>query len=357
MRDPERRYPPTRRKRREARGRGQVAKSVELNSVIILFAIIFMFYFTGVSIFDRLARIVQHSFGLIAEKEVSLPNVTENLLTLLWEGGKIILPIMILAVCIAVLSNVAQFGLIFSGQPLIPSLDRINPIKGFQQRIFSKRALFELAKSILKVVIIGYVAYITIKGTFYRSPDMFATMDMGIFVYIAYIAKIVFQLFLRACLVLLILAFLDYFYQRWEHEQNLLMTLREIREDLRSEEGDPLIRQRIRNLQRAAARQRMMARVEEADIVITNPTSLAVALKYDADTMNAPTVIAKGERLVAQKIREVAEENKIPIVENPTLAQALYRSVEIDDEIPEHLYEAVVEVLAYVYRLSGNQAA
>jgi flagellar biosynthetic protein FlhB len=209
----------------------------------------------------------------------------------------------------------------------------------------------ELCKSILKIVIVGLVGYMTLKS---QAQHIFAFLDMESIEIFRQVCGMVYTLFFRICLVLLVLALLDLLYQRWDHERDLKMTRQELKDELKRTEGDPLIRQRIRTVQRQLAHQRMMAEVPKADVVITNPTELAIAVRYDTEERNAPYVVAKGARLVAQRIRELAQEHNIPIVENKPLAQLLFKSVEVGREIPATFYRAVAEILAYVYRLKGK---
>ncbi len=349
MRDPERRYQPTRRRRQEARRRGQVTRSTELNSVLILLVVLLLMTFMGSSIYRGLSIILRDAFIRVAQAShmSNLPDVAG----LAWEGSKLILPIMLVAFVVAILSNVLQIGIVFTAYPLQPRFDKINPVSGFQ-RIFSVRSLFELGKSLGKIAIISGVSYLVIRG---RLERLAFAMDMAHGEFLRFIAHTVARLFLWTCVTLIALALMDYFYQRREHERGLLMTFRELLDDLRQEEGDPHVRARIRSLRQSITRQRMMAQVEEADVVIINPVHLAVALKYDTESMQAPCVAAKGARKLADTIREIAQKHRIPIVENPPLAQILYKTVEVDQEVPERLYEAIVEVFVYIHRLAQRR--
>jgi len=227
----------------------------------------------------------------------------------------------------------------------------LDPIKGFT-RIFSKETMVELVKNIFKVVIVGYVTYLTVKG---ELNQVVPIMDMEVWSILSYIGEICFKIILRTSWVLIVLALLDYSFQRWNFLQEAKMTKQEVKDEFKQREGDPLVRSRIRQVQREMARRRMMEAVPKADVVITNPVHLAVAVEYNTKQMMAPKVTAKGSRLIAERIKEVARECQIPIIEDKPLAQALFGSVEIGQEIPVVFYKAVAEILAYVYRLKNKR--
>jgi flagellar biosynthetic protein FlhB len=241
-------------------------------------------------------------------------------------------------------------GFLYAPTGLQPDLSKIDPIKGFK-RLFSVNSLFELIKSILKMVIIGFVPYVIIKN---EMQNFFMLSQYTVFQTMIYMGKIVFRILFSTGLVLLVLAVFDYAYQRWEYEKGLRMTKQEIKDEFKNTEGDPAIKGRIKRLQREMARKRMMAAVPKADVVVTNPTHLAVALKYDQNIDFAPRVVAKGAGYLAEKIKKIATENDLPLVENKSLAQVLYKMVNVGDLIPENLYRSVAEVLAYVYNLKNR---
>jgi len=218
------------------------------------------------------------------------------------------------------------------------------------KRLVSLKALVELAKSIVKILIIGSVAYLLVKSDMQDFPAL-SHQEVGQI--LVFIARVSLKVCFFVCLAMVILAVLDFLYQRWQHDEDLKMTKQEVRDEQKQTFGDPQVKARIRSVQLEMAKRRMMEAVPEADVVITNPTHLAIALKFDAEEMIAPRVLAKGAGYVAQRIREIAEENQIPIVEEKPLAQALYKMVELGEYIPAELYRAVAEVLAYVYRLKG----
>jgi flagellar biosynthetic protein FlhB len=218
------------------------------------------------------------------------------------------------------------------------------------KRFVSLKSLVELGKSIIKILFIGGIAYLILKSDLEEFPNLIQ-QEVGQIV--VFIARVSLKLFFLVSLAMIVLAVLDYIYQRWQYEQDLKMTKQEVKDEFKQSQGDPKVKARIRGVQLEMARRRMMEAVPEADVVITNPTHLAIALKFDSREMIAPRVVAKGAGFVAQRIREIAEENRIPLVEEKPLAQALYKMVEIGDYIPAELYRAVAEVLAYVYRLKG----
>ncbi|MCK4788040.1 MAG: EscU/YscU/HrcU family type III secretion system export apparatus switch protein, partial [Desulfobacteraceae bacterium] len=262
----------------------------------------------------------------------------------------IVAPVMAAGVIVAALSNFLQVGVMFTLEPVIPKFSKISPLKGLG-RLFSKQSFMELFKSVAKLAIVGVIAYWTVKGEMDRFLDL---GGMGVAAIALYILKVILKIFLRVCVVMVFLAVLDYAFQKWQFEQQLKMTKHEVKEEFKRSEGDPLIKSRIRRIQLEMARRRMMQEVPKADVVVTNPVRLALAIRYDRAVMNAPEVVAKGSELVAERIKALAKKHDIPIVENKGLAQDLYRMVEIGSEIPSALFQAVAEVLAYVYRLKGK---
>ena len=353
MADPEKIYPATPHKRNESREKGQVAKSNELTTTLALIAVLGFFFVAGYDTWHHLTNIMYGAFSAIGGQL----NAGKTILIFLGLTGvafKIIAPVLIVAVLVGILGNIFQIGLIFSSQPLMPQLSRINPISGFQ-RILSMRGLFEAVKSIFKIGLIGYIVYVTIMSSL---VDVFSLVDADksniAALFVSTVGRIGFQVFLRAALALLFLSIFDLLYQRWQHEQDIRMTREEIREEMKRTEGDPEIRRRIRRVQRELSQARMMKAIPDADAVITNPVHLAVAIKYDYEVMDSPYVVAKGERKIARQIREIAEEHGVPIVENPPLAQALYKNVEVGEAIPMEFYQAIAEVLAYVHELTNR---
>jgi flagellar biosynthetic protein FlhB len=346
----ERTEEPTQKRREDVRKKGQVARSAELSSAVLLFACFLGLYFLSAWIYSQLAGVSISHFRNLASIQINLGNIQNYFADWLWALGRVLAPLLLVLIVVGVLVNVAQVGVVFSGEPLVPKLNRIGFTAGFS-RLFSKKSLFNLAKDSIKVLIIGYIAYVTIDS---ELKNFVTLSDQDIRQTLILAGKITFKVGLRTALALLVLAVLDYAFQRWEFEKGLKMTRQEIKEEYRELEGDPLIKARVKRVQREMSKKRMLKEVPKADVVVTNPTEIAVALKYDSEKMFAPKVIVKGERLIAQKIKEIATKHNIPIVENKPLAQTLFKTVEIGMEIPANLYKAVAEVLAYVYKLKGK---
>ena len=261
--------------------------------------------------------------------------------------AEICIPIMGVALVAGCVASLAQTGFLFVPDLVMPKLDRINPLEGLK-RIFSRRALVELLKAVAKLGIVGYIAYATIKANLYIFPRL---MDMAVPTSIATLANLGGTIVFRVGAFLLVLAVADYIFQYTEHMKSLRMTKQELKEEMREHEGDPQIKGRMRQRRRQFIMRRMMQQVPKADVVITNPTHFAVALKYELHKDTAPVLLAKGADEIALRIRQIAEEHNIIIYEDPPLAQTLYKTVEIGQVIPENLYEAVANVLAFVYRL------
>jgi flagellar biosynthetic protein FlhB len=336
----------TPRRREEARRKGQVFKSTDLNAAIIMVAGSAAVYLTYPCIIQSLQDFTSLYLLERAHEEFTIQYIYGLLLEVLFILAKIGLPIMAACFVAALLITYLQVGFVFSGEPLTPKLERLNPVQGFQ-RIFSKRALVELVKSLLKVAVTGWIVYTVIRKYYYVFPRF---VDMELIATLQALGQIIFEMAMKVGVVFVIIGVLDYLYQWFEHEKTLKMSKYDVKQEYKETEGDPLIRSRQRQIQREVAMRRMMAEVPKADVIITNPTHFAVALRYEVDIMDAPVVIAKGQDYMAAKIREIADEYGIMIVENPLLARTLYNSVEIGQEVPEELYHAVAEVLAFVYR-------
>jgi len=231
---------------------------------------------------------------------------------------------------------------------MTPKLSKLNPLQGIK-KLFSLKSLNELVKSLVKVTIVGWVSVKTVMADLDSIPGL---MQLGVYDILAFIGKVAFRIGLYTCLVLIVLAIFDYIFQRWQHEKGLKMSKQEVKDENKMTEGDPAVKARIRSIQREMAQRRMMEAVPEATVVITNPTHLAIALKFESD-FHAPVLVAKGAGKLAERIREVARANDVPVVEQKPLARTLYKAVEIGDFIPAELYRAVAEILAYVYRIKG----
>jgi flagellar biosynthetic protein FlhB len=343
----------TPRKRSEARKKGQVGKSREIPSVAVLLAGLSTLYLFGAYMYNHIKSVMQDTFSMIAAPNLGLAEFLAFGSTVIERFIVVVLPLMIAVFVTALLSNVLQIGWLLSWEAVTPKLSKISPIKGIQ-KLFSKQTLMELFKSLAKLALVGVIAYVTIKGEMNRLPSL---ADMEVQAILLYILKIVFKIFIKVSMAMIFLAILDFWFQKWQYEQQLKMTKQEVKEEFKRTEGDPLVKSRIKRIQYEIAKRRMMQEVPKADVVVTNPVHLAIALQYDTAEMDAPTVLAKGAGEVAERIKTLAGEHHIPIVENRELAQNLYKMVEIGNEIPSILYHAVAEVLAYVYRLKGRKVA
>ena len=331
----------TPRKRQKAREKGQTARSREIISLAAMAGIILILYFGGNAFIKNISVLTGRLLGLQYGKDpVAVLKLTAM------ETLKMIMPFLGLSVTLALTSGVAQGG--FLVRPLNLEIERLNPLNGFK-RIFSKNGLIELLKSLLKFFLGGALFFYLIKKILATLPFT-AAMDI---VQIQEVAgRLIGKSVLYAFTLFLILAALDYFYERWSFERTLRMTKEEIKEEYRETEGDPLIKTRIRSLQKEMARRRMMQEVPKATVVITNPTHIAVALRYKKDETSAPKIIAKGAGFVAEKIKEISRKYGIPIVEDKSLARALFK-LKLNSLIPEELYRAVAKILAYIYQLRG----
>lgn len=263
----------------------------------------------------------------------------------------IMLPFMAFGFVVTLLVSIVQVGWKVSTKPMKPELSKLNPLNGFK-RIFSKDSLFELVKSILKIVIIIYIAYTSIKD---NANDLFALYDLGLNQAVALVGTLIINTGIKISIVYLVIGLADFIYQKHKFNEDMKMTKQEVKDEYKNTEGDPQIKGRQRRKMQEVSQKRMMQDVPKADVVITNPTHFAVALKYEAEVSSAPVVLAKGEDYLAQKIKEVARENKIEIVENKPLARMLYHNVDVGAEIPPELYQAVAEVLAAVYKAKNIQ--
>jgi len=339
----------TPRKLQQARSKGQVPRSAELSTVVTLLAG-FMALKAGSSyLFRKLYSFFQYSFSSDQLNtyldEVSLANIFNHTL---FTVATIFIPVGLAVLVVGVMVNYLQTGGGFTLEPLKVKLDRINPLAGLK-RMFSAQKWVDLLKALFKIGAVVIIVWSTFKGQVFPLAE--TNVLYPPFQTAARIWQLMFTIVLRIVLLLLALAIFDFYYQRFQYRKSLRMTKKEVQDEFKQTEGDPKIKSRIRQKQRQLAMRRMMQEVPKADVVITNPTHLAIAIKYEAEKMAAPQVLAKGEGYVAAKIKEIATEHRIPLVENKPLARTIYRTVEIGDLIPPHLYQAVAEVLAFVYKL------
>lgn len=342
--------PATAKKRQDARKKGQVAKSMDLPAAFILLFSFLSFLMFGGYMKEKIVNIFRNVYENQLTMDITAANVQVLFVDLVQQGLTILAPIFILVVLVAFLGNYAQIGFMFIGDPLMMKFSKINPIEGFK-RIFSLRTVMDFLKSTMKMLIIGYVVYTTLMG---EKAKLLGLGHAPLESTFSFIASVTLKLGIKIGAILIVLAIFDFIYQKYEYEKSLKMSKQDIKDEYKKSEGDPLIKGKIRAKQRQMAMQRMMQEVPKADVIITNPTHFAVALKYDSNNMQAPTVIAKGADYVALKIKEVAKKNGIMTMENKPLARAIFAQVEIGDSIPAELFQAVAEVLAYVYKVKGK---
>ncbi|MGF7048758.1 flagellar biosynthetic protein FlhB [Paenibacillus sp. DS2015] len=340
----------TSKKRQDTRKKGQVAKSSELSSsVILLTCFLCLLIFSGY-IKERVVNLYKDVFLNRLLMDVTIENVMDLFTQYAIQVLLILAPIFVIVIVLALVVNLVQVGFMLTGDPLKMKFSKINPIKGFKN-IFSIRSLVEFAKSIFKISIIGYLVYSTLWG---QKSNIATLGEINVETILSYTAGLTLTLGLKIAAALFILAVFDYIYQRYEHEKGMRMSKQDIKDEYKKMEGDPLIKGKIRERQRRMAMQRMMQEVPNADVIITNPTHFAIALQYDGTQMEAPIILAKGQDYMALRIREIAKEHGVMTMENKPLARALFQRAEIGDSIPADLFQAVAEVLAYVYKLKGK---
>lgn len=347
--DSQRTEEPSGRKLSKARDRGQVAQSREINNWFMIG--------TGLGLVAFGGGPIAHTVGMALKRYIESPQelsvegalwpaVRETLGTI---GTALALP-MILLIVAALAGSLIQTGLLFAPEKLSPKLDNLSPMKGFS-RLFSARGLIEFGKTLAKLAVVVAVVVMLMRPELARLPLM-SGLDAGAMM--GEIARLTGRMGLGVFVALTFIAMLDYAFQRFSFMKSMRMSKQEVKEEFKQSEGDPMIRARLRQIRMDRARKRMMAAVPTASVVVTNPTHVAVALKYELGAEGAPTVVAKGAELMAARIREIATEHKVPIVENPPLARALYHNVEVDQQIPSEHYKAVAEIIGYVFRQQGK---
>ncbi|MEM9827035.1 MAG: EscU/YscU/HrcU family type III secretion system export apparatus switch protein [Planctomycetota bacterium] len=341
----------TDRKRRQAREQGQIVKSQDLSSAALLLAAVGVLWTLGEPAASQIATLMIESLGQFTPQPAVSSGATHRLFTVGWRFAAITTPILLAMFVAAIAVNVAQTGLLLTPTKLAPKLRHISPLSGFK-RIASLQGLARLGFGLFKVGIIGAVAYVSVRSNL-DSLLQLSGLAVGP------IASVLFRMLMGTAfwigLALLILAVAEYAFQKWKMEQDLRMTDQEVRDEMKDSEGDPQLTARRRQIQRQMMMQRAESEVPSADVVVTNPTELAIAIRYDPTSMPAPILLAKGAGLLAQRIRRVALENGVPVVERKPLAQMLYKHVEVGEAIPPDQYQAVAEVLRYVYQLQGKQ--
>ncbi len=334
-------------RREEFRKQGQVAQTRELASALSLFGFSLVIYFMGKIFIEQFFTIYNELYGAQILSAIQSGDIFPSLVYALKKILLLSLPVFLIMFVFGAASSILQIGFMFTNETLTPNLKKINPLEGLK-RLFSLKSLVEGIKAIFKFSLVAFVIYSVLKGEFQVIPKLIYAETIQIFYYVG---TLVVKTMLSIGALMSVLAGLDYLFQRFDMEKQMKMTKQEVKEEVKSREGDPLIKARIRKIQKEMANRRMMNEVPKADVIITNPTHLAIALKYQPEKFAAPIILAKGADNMAQKIRELASEHNIPIVENKPLARTIYKTLEVGQLIPRELFEAVAEVLAYVFRL------
>lgn len=339
---------PTAKRKADARKKGQVGRSQEVNAAFVLLVGFLILRLLGGNAIAEIMNYSTYIFGNL-NADINEESIMQMFIGMIILLAKTSMPLMVFIMIIGLAMNIAQVGFMFTTEQLQFNPGKLSPISGFK-RMFSKRSLVELVKSLIKIVIIGYFVFSYLSDEIFQIPKL---IYMDLMAGLNKMSDSIFTLAFKIIGVFMIMAAMDYAYQKWQNNQDLKMSKQEVKEEFKQQEGDPKIKGKIRQKQRQMAMARMMQEVPKADVIVTNPTHFAVALKYESG-MSAPIVVAKGQDLVAQKIKELARESRIPIVENKPLARAIYAAVEVGGVIPQELYKAVAEVLAYVYRLKNK---
>lgn len=345
----EKRFPATPKRRQEARKKGQVFKSQELTSAVILLALVGLLKFWLPVMFETLADFFRYAADLPLDWNSRL--VWDVMADLCWQCLYLLGPLFLVTIVVAITVNFLQVRALFTVETIIPKISRLSPLQGIK-RMFGLKALVQLVKSLFKVAVIGYFLFDVIRSNVNVFP---ALQGLTVAQSTVILGNLLFELGWKVAAAFIIIAVIDFLYQWYDYEKNLRMSHQEIKEEFKQTEGDPLLKAQIKKRQRMLAMHRMMEDVKKADVVITNPLHYAVALKYDPIKFSAPYVLAKGQGEVAQRIKEIARENDIVIMEDKPLARALYSQVELGQVIPADLYKAVAEVLAFVYRINRKK--
>lgn len=342
---------PTPRRLEDAKKKGQVAFSREVSNffmIMTLTLIISLFFPWMLKMSsENLTKYISHA----SEMEVNAIGFYDITIMIYKDFASAIAMPFLFLIAAALGSSLIQNGFHVSYEPITPKLEKLSLIKGFK-RMFSMRSFVEFLKGLIKITIVGVVAYYAVKGEFDKLKKT-PSMETGEI--LIYTGKLVMNIMINCCIAIFFIAILDFLYQKFEHIKQLRMSKHEIKEEYKQQEGDPHIKGKLKQIRMEKARKRMMAAVPTADVVITNPVHYAVALKYDTEKGNAPIVVAKGIDKVAERIKELAKENDVPLVRNPTLARALHADVELEDEVPFVHYQAVAEVISYIYKLKQNK--
>ncbi|MCL2845192.1 MAG: flagellar biosynthesis protein FlhB [Chitinivibrionia bacterium] len=344
---------PTEKRRQEAREEGNVCKSPEVSTIFVLLAGVVFLRFAFPYIYRDILMAVDLAFANLSPdifRDITFAKYQQIFTTMLRIALGIILPLALFIAFWGIIGNLVQVGFLFTLKPLKPKLSKINPISGLKNLISPKK-IFDTAKNVLKLIIIGTVSYIIIRG---RLEEIMGALHETTGSIVVYMLLLLFDVAITIIITLIVIAVVDYGYQRYEHYKKLKMTKQQIKDEHKQSDGDPQIKSRIRQLQREASRRRMMENVPKATVVVTNPTHLSIAIQYEQETMDAPLIVAKGADQIALKIRELAKEHNVPLYEDVPLARAMYDKVEVGDMVPQEFFAAVAEIIAYVYKLQGK---
>jgi len=342
---------PTHHKLTEAKKKGQVAKSKEIGSAITLLTSTIILITLGKTAANSFASNIVEFFGVYLNIQLNDSTLQGIIVTILWRVAIVVLPLAIPIMILGIGGSIMQTGYINSTEPLKPDFSKLNPISGFK-KIFSLRSLVDLVKNISVIIIVASVGYSFLKNNF---RQVLVVSNLRFSVIVSTIFELITSIFLRITLVIGTIALVDFIYQKYQFKKDMRMTKQEIKEEYKQMEGDPQVKGKIKQRQREMATGRMMQNVPNASVIITNPTHIAIALKYESGKSNAPTLVAKGSGYVAIKIKEIAKEHEIPIIENKPLARLMFDKVDIEDEIPSEMYQAVAEILALVYKMKKRK--
>lgn len=349
--DPEKTEKATPRRRKKAREEGNVSQSPDLNMAISLLSVSSVVYFTFAGLYHSFTKIfLVITTGFNGAASMSIPQAMHYLAFAFSAALTWLLAVMFVGLLGAALPSMLQTRFLFSLKALIPDLNKINPIEGLK-KMFSLRTVFEFIKSLIKMIIIAYIGYTSIVQIW---PNLFSMSQKSLEASSIALGNFIYRLLMEIGLALLAIGILDIYYQRWEYERSLRMTKKEVKDEAKDTEGNPLIKNKQRQKMMLLARSRMMQNIQNAQVVVTNPTHVAVAIEYKED-MNAPKVVAKGAGEVAERIKSLARKYGIPVLRNPPLARDLFKSVEIGEEIPSRLYRLVAELLVTVYKMKNNK--
>jgi flagellar biosynthetic protein FlhB len=340
----------TPKRREEARKKGQVPRSREIHSAALILGGVLGFSITGPRVVSEMRKMMIQTWSALSSTPMTEASFYHLSMTLLTATLWLLIPIMGMLSAIVVAASFGQHGWVWSSSALTPDWSRMNPLSGMR-KLFSLQALAEFIKTLIKFIALGALSYMAIRQAL---PTISTAMQAEPSQMPVIAGRTIFKLAMTTGLLIAALGGGDYLFQWWSLERSLRMSRQELKEEMRQSEGDPMIRARVRSAQKEIARKRMMAEVPKADVVVTNPTTLAVALLYQHGKMKAPKVVAKGAGFIAERIREIARQSGVPVIENKPLARALFKTVKIGDPIPSKLYRAVAEILAYVYRVRNE---